>query len=218
MAMIHPVRDEVLERLWYLEETGRSARTPDDLHLSIPEEHVTEALQMLVEESAIRRDGELRLLPAGQVRARGIVRRHRLAEILFNQVLELPLRDAEQSACEFEHMLAEHVVNRVCAFLGHPPKCPHGKSIPQGECCRTFGRAVEPLIIRLCDLRVGGTAVIAFIAPKIPSRITRLANLGIAPGTSVRLLQRQPSAVIQSGETTVAIEDEISREIYVRPA
>lgn len=125
--------------------------------------------------------------------------------------------DEELSACEMEHMLSEEVVDRVCTFLGHPPKCPHGNPVPQGACCRKLDRKVEPLIGRLCDLPIGGRGTIAFITPKSPARLNRLATLGIVPGTMVKLVQRKPSFVIRCGETTVAIEEEIANEILVRP-
>ena len=28
-------------------------------------------------------------------------------------------------------------LDRICAFLGHPKTCPHGKPIPPGPCCET---------------------------------------------------------------------------------
>ena len=44
----------------------------------------------------------------------------------------------------------------------------------------------------------------------------RIANLGIVPGSSVRLLQKRPSVVLEVGETTVALDTEIASELYVR--
>ncbi|SRR5581483_1252230 len=150
-------------------------------------------------------------------RARGIVRRHRLAEILFAQVLEVDLKDAEQSACELEHTLTERVVDSVCTFLGHPPACPHGKPVPQGSCCKVYSRKVDPLVTRLVDLPIGSSGTIVFIAPKSMSRMSRLAAFGLVPGSEVRLLERKPSVVLSCGQTSIAVEDEIGSEIYVRP-
>lgn len=213
----HPVSDEILERLWYLREKGRPASTVDDLRLDEESGLVERALDALLAQEWVRRTPELTLAGAGEDRARGVVRRHRLAEILFNQILDVDLKTTEESACEFEHMLSEDVVDRVCTFLGHPPKCPHGRAIPQGACCRKFERRVEPLITRVTDMRLGGEGKIVFIAPKSPARLNRLATLGVTPGSRVRLLQRRPSIVISAGETTIALEDEIAGEIYVRP-
>jgi len=149
-------------------------------------------------------------------RAKQIVRRHRLAEVLFVEALGTELRDAEVSACEMEHMLSDAVVDRVCTFLGHPPVCPHGKRIPSGDCCRVYSKQIDPLVTRVVDLPVGASASIAFIAPKTLARLEKLAAFGIVPGSEIRLVARKPSCVIACGATSIALEDEIGREIYVR--
>ena len=208
--MIHPLSDEILELLWYARENNQP---PDFSKLN---GGTPGAIQDLVASGEI--SSSLELLAPGEARARGIVRRHRLAEIMFTQVLDVSLRDAERSACEFEHILAERVVDRVCTFLGHPPACPHGKPIPQGECCRVYSKKVDPLITRLVDLPLGATGSVVFIAPKSVSRLNRLAAFGVVPGSSVRLIERKPSVVFACGHTSIAIEDEIAKEIYVRPS
>ncbi|MDQ2899450.1 MAG: hypothetical protein M3Y07_06565 [Acidobacteriota bacterium] len=74
--------------------------------------------------------------PLGEERARSVIRRHRLAERLFTDVLGI--RDEatiESNACTFEHMLSGEVTDRICTFLGHPATCPHASPIPPGECC-----------------------------------------------------------------------------------
>ena len=75
-------------------------------------------------------EGELELTETGDAQARQIVRRHRLAEVLFHQVLELPMEVTEAEACRVEHVLTPQATAAVCSFLGHPPLCPHGRSDP----------------------------------------------------------------------------------------
>ncbi len=213
--LVHPITDEILERLWYLGERGEQVESPTELRVKTSVEELEKAIDELVQDRAIISEPVLKMLPPGEERARGIIRRHRLAEILFYEVLELEARDAEESACEFEHMLSERVVDRVCTFLGHPPKCPHDLTIPRGSCCNRFKKSVEPLVSRLCDLPISGRGTIVFMAPA-SSWLNRLSALGIVPGTEVRLMQRKPSIVISCGQTSIAIEDEIARGIYVR--
>lgn len=214
--MQHPATDEALERLWYADEDGRTIHAASELNLNGASDS---AIDELLAANLVRRaDGALALTAEGAERARGIVRRHRLAEILFTQVLEVDPGDAEASACELEHMLAERVVDRVCTFLGHPPACPHGHPIPQGSCCRVYSKKVEPLITRLVDLPLGASGSVVFIAPRSISRLNRLAAFGVVPGSQIRLIERKPSVVFSCGQTSIAIEDEIGKEIYVRPA
>jgi DtxR family Mn-dependent transcriptional regulator len=214
--LIHPAADEVLESLWYYREAGKALHSPDDMKMSLEPVERRATVDKLVHEGLVTLLPALSLLPPGEERARAIVRRHRLAEVLFSEVLGSDLEEAEESACEFEHTLTERVVDRVCTFLGHPPKCPHGKAIPRGKCCSIFEKRVEPLIARLLDVKIGTTAPIVFIAPKTAARLNRLATLGVVPGTNVKLLQRKPSVVIQCGETALAIEEDVAGEIYVR--
>jgi len=214
--IIHPPADEVLETLWYYREAGKELHSPDQMKMRLDPEERRKTVDELVHSGAVTLLPALSLLPSGEERARGIVRRHRLAEVLFSEVMGSDLEEAEESACEFEHTLTERVVDRVCTFMGHPPKCPHGKPIPRGKCCSIFEKKVDPLIARLIDVPIGTTAAIVFIAPKTAVRLNRLATLGVVPGTNVKLLQRKPSVVIQCGETALAIEAEVAGEIYVR--
>lgn len=213
--MIHSAADEVLEHLWYAAEEHRSVSWVDDLRLGgvVPEAEVAGALESLRSDGLV---SDLRLTAAGERNARAIVRRHRLAEMLFVHAFGSPLHEAEVSACEMEHMLSEAVTNRVCTFLGHPPACPHGKPIPQSDCCRVYSTRIEPIITRLTDVPVGTTASIAYIAPKSSARIERLATFGIIAGSEVTLTARKPSCVISCGGTSVAVDDEIGNDIYVR--
>ena len=204
--MIHPPTDEVLEQLYYAKEEGRAVVDLSDVC----------AAQELLEAHLIQRGDQWRLSDEGEQRARGIVRRHRLAEILFAQVLEVEAHEAERSACELEHTLSESVVDRVCTFLGHPPACPHGKPIPQGDCCRVFTRQVEPLITRLVDIPIGSSGNVVFIAPKSVQRLNRLAAFGVVPGSQLRLIEKKPSVIFACGQTSIAVEEEIGREIYVK--
>ena len=215
--LIHPTTDEILERLWYAKEQDRTCEIVDELEIPASTESIEAALEEMKENKQLRIGPPLELLPPGEERARGIVRRHRLAEILFTEVLEVDRAEAEASACELEHILSERVVDRVCTFLGHPPKCSHGKPIPQGSCCRVFEKRIDPLTVRLADLVPGKGGKIVFIAPRSQSRLNRLAVLGIVPGTNVILVQKKPAVVLSAGETSIAIEDEMAREIWVRP-
>ena len=125
--------DEVLEHLWDRRETTRShANRPDFTEMQWRRLVATLTRIGLVTVA----DGEERFTPAGEERARNVIRRHRLAERLFMDVLSI--RDEveiESSACKFEHILSPEVTDRICTLLGHPLECPHGSPIPQGECC-----------------------------------------------------------------------------------
>ncbi|HEY3352847.1 MAG TPA: metal-dependent transcriptional regulator [Polyangia bacterium] len=163
-----------------------------------------------------RRDGELRLTPAGEAEARLVVRRHRLAERLLNDLFALEPATAHEQACEFEHILLPEVTDAVCTLLGHPPVGVNGEAIPPGPCCAGRDRLVHPVIMSLREAPVGARARVAFMAPRSHKRLDRLAAVGLVPGSLLRLHQKQPSYVIELGETTLALDEEIAGEIFVR--
>jgi putative ABC transport system ATP-binding protein len=82
---------------------------------------------------------------AGRQRAADVIRRHRLAERLFTQTLQVQNEEEiEEQACKFEHILSPEVTEKICSFLGHPATCPHGSPIPAGECCEKAAIAPAP--------------------------------------------------------------------------
>lgn len=68
----------------------------------------------------------------------------------------------------------------------------------------------------ITDLPVGCCATISSIAPTTAARLNRLASYGIIPGSEVRLVAKRPTVVLACGSATVALENEIGREIFVR--
>jgi len=215
--MTHYAQDEILELLWTLREKGKTGRA--DLLSATEEEAPETVLEELGAAGQIEIAGdEIRMTRTGEERARGIIRRHRLAEVLLTNLFEIYLRQLESSACQFEHILSESVTDSVCAFLGHPPACPHGQPIPRGECCDRIRMEVRPLVTRLSDASLGLPVRIVFITPKSVKRLEKLSSLGIVPGSTIRLMQRNPSHVLQIGQTTVAVDKEITDEIYVKQA
>jgi DtxR family Mn-dependent transcriptional regulator len=212
--------EEILEHVWTEREEGRDAAA--GILAASASEHAPDArtadLQDLAAAGLVRLAADRVLLtPEGEARARDVVRRHRLTERLFRDLLDLGERTMEAQACEFEHILSREATDSVCTLLGHPPTCPHGKPIPPGDCCGAYRRTVRSLVTGLTSFDLGATGRIVFIAPKFHDRMDRLAALGVIPGSTIRLHQRSPSYVIEIGETTIALDPEIAGEIFVKP-
>jgi DtxR family Mn-dependent transcriptional regulator len=207
--------EDLAELLWMLAEQGRHGM--EVLLREATVSAVPETLQAMAANGLVVLGGdEVRLTEAGARLAEDVVRRHRLAETLFSQLLDVPEEEAEKTACEFEHLLSPQVTASVCTYLGHPPVCPHGKPIPRGACCGTYSLEMEPLVRRLSDLRLGESGTIVFMAPDSKSRLSRLSGLGVTPGAVLRLVQKRPSVVVEIGATTLALDRIIADEIYVK--
>jgi len=207
--------DESLELIWVLAEEGH--QEVERFNLSSDDADVPSIVETLLETGLVSLDaGKLVLTDKGHKIARGLIRRQRLAERLFSDVFEMAEDRVLDDACKMEHILSEELTESVCIFLGHPPTCPHGKPIPRGECCKKFKVEVKPVVTRLCEFQIGAEGRITFIVPSDTSRISRLNSLGITAGSVIKLIQKTPSYVLKIDETTVAIDPEIAKEIYLK--
>ncbi|MDH4265883.1 MAG: metal-dependent transcriptional regulator [Deltaproteobacteria bacterium] len=208
-------REEILELLWTMREKG-PVRVEEFLKIT-EEAEADHLLRKMEHDGWISfKESQVVFLEKGERRAEEIIRRHRLAERLLSEVFELEEKYMEPSACQFEHILSPQVLDSVCTFLGHPPICPHGKPIPKGPCCTRFKREMEPLVRPLSDLKLGEEGRIVFITPRSRIRLERLSSMGLIPGSVVKLNQKRPSFVLEVGETTLALDEDIVREIYVK--
>jgi DtxR family Mn-dependent transcriptional regulator len=209
--------EELLELMWVLREDGTRGR--EALEAAAPgagEAAPAEVLAELEAQGLVRPAGaELEMTPAGESIAESIVRRNRLAERLLSDVLEVDMETMVEEACRFEHVLSPGVTRSICTLLGHPLTCPHGRPIPRGECCGTYETTLEPIVMRLADLGVGEEAQVTLVRSRMDG-LERLGTLGLVPGTTVRVVQRRPSYVVDVGETTIAIDAALARAIFVR--
>lgn len=207
--------DEALELIWLLREEGRAFLS--NFKASSDDESPEEIIGLLIEDGLVNIKGEeIDFTERGYERARGLIRRYRLAERLFSDVFELRDDLVKDDACRVEHILSNELTDSVCTFLGHPPTCPHGKPIPRGECCKKYRVDVEPLITRLSSIEPGTEVKIVFIVPSQKSSVVKLSSMGIIPGVRIRLLQKKPTIILQVEETVIAIDPEIADEILVR--
>jgi len=126
--------DEVLVQMWALMEDGR---VPDPARVKVPDVVDNRKTLLGMAESGLIEPGttHLQFTGRGKSRARDLVRRRRLAEVLFTSAMHLPEPEVELAACRMEHIIDPEVTDSICAFLGHPRRCPHGRSIPNGDCC-----------------------------------------------------------------------------------
>jgi putative ABC transport system ATP-binding protein len=125
--------DEVLVQMWTLVEDGR---VPDPVRVQVPDVVDNRRTLIGMAESGLIVPGTvLEFTSRGKVRARDLVRRRRLAEVLFSSAIHLAAPEVEVAACRMEHIIDPEVTDSICSFLGHPRRCPHGKPIPTGNCC-----------------------------------------------------------------------------------
>jgi putative ABC transport system ATP-binding protein len=126
--------DHLLEQVWICGEEGVTLELE---RIGQRGEHDTRRIVTRLTELGMLelRESQVKFTPRGEIRARDIVRRHRLAERLLTDTFSIADSEADSHACKFEHIISPELDQRICTFLGHPKTCPHGNPIPPGSCC-----------------------------------------------------------------------------------
>lgn len=203
--------EEVLEALW-VELIEKKNRKCD---ISILKDE--EAVKDLGKAGYIRiKDNIISLTGAGEEEAKSCARRHRLAERLFVDILDIKKRAAHEPSCKFEHLLHKGLDENVCTLLGHPKTCPHGKPIPEGSCCKHAKKTPGKLIMPLPELEKNKRAKISYIQTQDRLALQKIIAIGALPGTEITLIQKFPSYVFQIGKSRFAVDKELASHIYVR--
>ncbi|MEI6971015.1 MAG: metal-dependent transcriptional regulator [bacterium] len=203
--------EEILESLWAELVEGRKRSC--DTALMRREGALAELVKhSLVDITA----GQATLTRKGKDAARDCVRRHRLAERLLVDLLDMKKSLVHEPGCLFEHMLHQGLDENVCTLLGHPRRCPHGKEIPEGRCCIESRRQVDKLIVPLHELEVGSNAEVAYLQTHDTASLQKLMAMGILPRTDISLLRKTPTIVFETGRTQFAVDKELASQILVR--
>ncbi|MDY0383490.1 MAG: metal-dependent transcriptional regulator [Geobacter sp.] len=206
--------EDIIERLWIeVEEEGGAFLDPETMGLAAEAESVRELTSNALIEL---RNGMLYIRPEGREVGRMTVRRHRLAERLMMDVLNLRDETGQQKVCQFEHLLTEGVDTKICTMLNHPTTCPHGKPIPPGECCLEARRSGDLGVVPLTECKSGQEGEIAYIQTDDSKKMQKLMAMGVLPGNRILLTQAFPSYIFKVGFSEFAIDTALAREIFVR--
>ncbi len=214
MNKLSPHAEEILESLWIATiEEKQVGCLLSDLDLGPNDEALAELVRLAYVETRVDR---LYLRKEGRPEAEMTVRRHRLAERLMMDILDIQGEQGNDQACEFEHLLHEGVDTKICTLLNHPTTCPHGKPIPPGVCCEEARRKGEAGVVPLTELRAGQAGEIAYLAISDGEKMQKLMSMGVLPGNRLTLIQRFPSYVFKVGHSQFAVDDLLAREIHIR--
>jgi len=209
--------EESLGLIWHKRESGVNAAA--DIRAALVAAGDPSTWDRLVRGGFAEEAGGLvRLTPAGETTASAVIRRHRLAERLLTDVLNLDRAVIDPNACVLEHILSAEVSESICTLLGHPAECPHGLAIPPGDCCRRRVDQLAPLVEPLARMKAGASGRVAYLQLQHHPELHRLMALGLVPGADLKLHQTYPAFVVDLGETQVALEESVAGRIFVRRA
>jgi DtxR family transcriptional regulator, Mn-dependent transcriptional regulator len=216
-ALTDEILEDCLQAVHRLEGQGRAADTGEVASFGrLTPATAAEALRGLqvrglVEMSA---PGRVSLTDEGRRQAAGILRRHRLSERLFADILGLPWDRVHDAAMRFEHSITPEAETRLATLLNHPETCPHGGPIPAAD-----GSVASPAVRALDTVPTGGRVWIQQIAEEETAFLRYLASLGLLPQAEVTVEEVAPFGgplLVQVGGARYALGREVAAKILVR--
>jgi DtxR family Mn-dependent transcriptional regulator len=202
--------EEILETLW----TQIVERKKDMCDASLLKDD--DGLKELSESGFIKvKNSNVKLTRKGKEEAKSCIRRHRLAERLFTDVLDLKGNLVHDTSCKFEHFLNKGLDENICTLLGHPRSCPHGRPIPEGNCCKDLKRMPQKMNVPLPELGLHKKARVVFLQTHNREMLKKIIAMGALPKTNITLLQKYPSYVFKIGKSQFAVDNDLASCIYV---
>ncbi len=131
----------------------------------------------------------VKLTPAGQSLALGVLRRHRIAEAFLVQVLGMDWAEVHDDAERLEHAISDKVLDRMDALLNRPTHDPHGDPIPALD-----GGIRKTSAAHLAAIPAGKTVRIVRILDQTPSFLSYAREMELIPGASITVMEKNSLA------------------------
>jgi DtxR family Mn-dependent transcriptional regulator len=124
-AEITPSLEDYLEAIFHLKSENELIRVTDLAQkLQVAKSSVNQAVAKLTARKLLthERYGPLELTGAGLEKAAAVVRRHRLLQCFFQNILKVDRQTAERDACAIEHYISVETAEKLIAFLASGAK------------------------------------------------------------------------------------------------
>jgi DtxR family transcriptional regulator, iron-dependent repressor len=218
-----------LRTILELEEEGvppLRARIAERLHQSGPTVSQTVARMERDGLLTVEGDRHLVLTGEGRVAAVGVMRKHRLAELLLVNVIGMPYEEAHEEACRWEHVMSDAVEKKVYELLNKPTRSPYGNPIPGLDVLGSpddepGGSASAGLSLGERNLAfpgLSGSVVVRRICESVQTNADVLRQLhaaGIDPGTTVTVAQERDGVTIDRSGDKIRLPREVASRVFV---
>ncbi len=217
-AVGEEMQDMVLLTLARAEENARSLEWGDlARELGQPRSALDLPFAVLANQGMVclSPSGTFALTDSGRERALTLLRRHRLTERLFTDVLGLDWASAHSEADKFEHVVSPEAERQLATRLGDPETCPHGNPIPPGRAEQTPRQALP--LARCTPLT---RVTITRIALETASALQHLATLGLLPNVEIEIENKAPfdgPVLVRIGRAHYALGHDLAQRIWVTP-
>jgi DtxR family Mn-dependent transcriptional regulator len=125
-----------IKAIWYIAEKNEELKISSIAKLlDVKQPSVVQMLKKLDSMQLVRYSarGEVQMTAEGERVGKQMIRNTRLLEVLMKDSLKIEID--EEMICGIEHHMKNIFTEALCTLLNHPRQCPHGHSIPKGNCC-----------------------------------------------------------------------------------
>ncbi|MGH2708058.1 MAG: metal-dependent transcriptional regulator [Actinomycetota bacterium] len=216
MARVPQGAQEYLEAIYEMEEEGgriHQARLVKRLGVSAAT--VSEHVRRLEKERLIGIQGrDISLTEGGKDLALPLVRRHRLAERLLTDILEIPWHRAHEEAHAWEHVISPEVEERILVKTG-ARTCPHGNPIPGFD--PPYDREA---LISLNELSEGERGILALLTEDVElvtGVLKYFEDKSLVPGADILVVSVGPDGtlMLEIGDQTASLGPELADNLWV---
>ncbi len=194
--------EDYLKVIYNLSLEGRAAATSDIAHrLELSAPSVSGMVKRLSEQGLLEHVPYkgVQLTVEGRRAALRMIRRHRILECYLVARLGYTWDAVHEEAERLEHAVSDGLVERMAEALGNPEADPHGEPIPTAE-----GWVEEVQATPLAEIPAGETVEVRRVTAGDPDRLRYLASVGLQPGATVTVIERQPF----SGPITLRVAEQ----------
>jgi DtxR family Mn-dependent transcriptional regulator len=219
--------EDYLEAIQKVSEKNGAARVKDiAAELSVHKSTVSLTLKSLAGKGLVEYTpyGAAQLTPAGAVAAGEVTRSHEVIKRFLTRFLGIDDSIAGENACRIEHAIDAGVRERLAAlvrFTKHKPEAARKfrasfedymekETNRSSEDAGTYGLAV------LSKMKEGDCGIVRKVVGG-RGMIHRLAEMGICPGTAIRLVRGRGPSIVECGGHRLIVGRGMVNDILVEP-
>lgn len=203
--------DDYLKAIYHHTEWQNSPITPSQLAavLGLAPSSVTEMVKKLAAQGLVthRPYGPVSLTAAGNRRAAGVIRRHRLIETWLVREFDYAWDEVHDEAEVLEHALSDRLLEGIDARLGRPRFDPHGDAIPDAD-----GTVHREAFVLLAQAPTGHTGRVLRVSDRDPELLRALVERGIDVGHEIEVVS---DAVVRADGVDVTLPDDAGTSVWL---
>jgi len=210
-----------LRTIFELEEEGITAlraRIAERLEQSGPTVSQTVARMERDGLVTLHDDRHLQLTDAGRIIAEQVMRRHRLAECMLVEMLQVPMSQVHEEACRWEHVMSEFVENRILELLNRPTHSPFGNPIPGIANVSTGDLlSLEKVALSLSQGANIQVTIQRLAEPiqDLPHVLEQVFSAGVTPGSKVTVTNSGTAVDLQTERGGCALDFKSAAAVFV---